>query len=181
MKIRYPVTCAVWSLLSAIGVHAQGVDTSRVPLAVQDSVVTAVVTRALIARLAPQITKAVLSDTVPRPWEIHVPLDSNAIQWSRIQSALMRALHARPRTDTDTSYSLLTIRRSVFRRDSLIIEYDVGGRWRCGATFKGIGTMYRAASRWTQSMYNGEPLVSVVVGQGDSAPCRGAPSRALLQ
>src|SRR4051812_36178813 len=103
MNTRYPMTCAVWCWLAAVDLPAQGADSARAPLAVQDSVVTAVVTRALIARLAPQITRAVLTDTSPRPWEIHVPLDSNAIQWSRIQSALMRALHARPRASTDTS------------------------------------------------------------------------------
>lgn len=171
MKVRVVSGCALWMSLSAIGLRAQSVDTSRAPLPAQDTIVTAVVTRTLIARLTPQITAATLSEAAPRPWEFQLPTDSNTIRWPLIQVALLRALHGRVRTGSDTTFSQLTIRRVVFRRDSLVMEYDIGTRWRCGTTFKGSGTMFRAASGWTSSVYRGEPLVSVVTGYGDSGPC----------
>lgn len=147
--------------------------TPAAPARVQgvDTVVTRVVLAAVYGRLAAALAAAPQAGAPRRPWLLELPPDTGAVDWSEVRASLTRALHLRAPEAADTLRSVLSIRDARVTRDGVTVEFFTGVEWRCGASWTGGGTDYRARVEWARYIAVPE---SQPVAYYDSHRCDGA-------
>lgn len=135
---------------------------------VSDTAVMRLVFTGVFERLAEDAAAAALDSTRQPAWQFSVP-DSLARHWSALESHMLRVVGGRPRTNTDDSYSWLSITRVMMRADTLVAEYSIGSQWRCQSEWKGHAVAYELTAVRVGQYWSGP--VTAVVGTSSSGAC----------
>ena len=154
-------------VLAAVGVYPSSVHAQERGASL-DTAVVRTVGAAIFGELSHALSRAAV-DTIPRPWTITSPLDSQA-RWDLLVTHLVQALRARPPIAADTSETYIHIESVRVAGDTLAAPFTIGALWKCRTGARGgTSTSYEVIAvrfgQWWQ------PPRTRAVLFGDSAPC----------
>jgi hypothetical protein len=160
--VRHLILCcvAIGGLVNPIALTAQ----SR---PVSDSVIVHHVGAAIFRELNYRIARGALADSV-RPVQITLPPGA---EWVRLEQHLLVTLRARPARPDDRIMQVVSVDKVQFRGDTLLANFSIGDRWKCGDTWSGDHTGFLA-----QAVRAGDtgwfPVTTKVILNSDGIWCR---------
>lgn len=126
-----------------------------------------VIMKAVFGSLTHQFARAG-RDTTSRVVTISFPTDSVEI-WQPYRAFLIHALRGRDATETDTTRLHITVHSPTMRGDTLVVDFRIGGTWRCGSEWWGSSTTYQLNA--VRLQYRWAPPYVAAYEFGDSGTC----------